>query len=360
MRFAALALAILLLAGCAGNAGSHGKDVGSASSSASSSSAPDRLSRPGQADPAPKPKPASAVANATASNATTSAPIGGDQPPASFQSLTAFGWASRVASAGFATHIAFDFGATNKCKILSATSIADNARLGPNSITLEESKNGGGWGESSSGSFPGSAHAGPVDTRTVLTGGGGGATMQGSWGTFAGRVDVTVLAHDVAPGDTYFLDGNTSFALTVHCDSPFSVTEGQSGSTVLMADPNNLGGGAGFDAYGEAGSSVEDTVSQGFTSPVVRAMAAGFGTQAVRVHLDHPTGATDWTQTPANMVGVDAAFPAVTDGPGTYTYTVDQAGAYFTALWVAAWGLDAPLDLAAGWVSPDLLKDPFA
>lgn len=265
-------------------------------------------------------------------------------------------WAFRESAPAMTFDLDIDFGSGNQCEILSASSgYIDEA--GPTRLTLYETAYGMGWGMSSAGSGIVSAHAGDIDTRDVLAPSGqtGGASLSG--GTFDGPIRVTSLLRGPQPwAENPYLPADVSYAISITCDEPFSVSAARLGRSALLADAYNLDGGAGAEVLVAGSANVQDQASLEFAEPIVRAVSDGFGYHGGQVVLDHPAGQATWTYTPA--VGL-VQQPVVESGPGAYTFTVDQAGAYFEVIWVAAWGFDGPLDLVPGLSAASVIDSPF-
>ena len=290
---------------------------------------------------------------------------GGDAPGESYElvaeatgsleGITELHWGFREEVPFLVVEVTVDFGTENDCEVLSADSSYIDGP-GPRSLDLYERGDSVGWGMSSSGSGYASVHAGDVDTRDVLgaSGNGGGA----SWtsGTFDGTLVFTSLVRHPQPyEENPFLEEEYSFALSITCEKPFSVARARTGGTGLMANADNLDGGAGAEVFLVGSANAQDQASLEFVAPEVRAMSDGFGYHAGQVVLDHPDGQAAWTYTPLTL----GAQGVLAGGPGTYTFTVDQAGAYIDVLWAAAWGLDGELDLAAGLLPASVIDSPF-
>lgn len=271
--------------------------------------------------------------------------------------ITELHWASTEALPAFALEFRADFGKENRCEFLRGSASGAGAP-GPRSISILESEWGAGWSVSSSGSFPGAVHAGPIDTRTETA--GGGSSLSGSSGTFAGEMRLTFLARDVAPAESPFFLEPVSIAFSLTCDAPFSVFGVRGSSEAVLFDAQSMDGGAGAEAFLVGGANAGDQVVAQPTSSAVRAAADGFGLHAGRLVLGHPGGEGEWLLLPdylVNLAGSD--LRSIEGGPGTYTATLDRAGAYFEAFWGAVWGLEDGMDLTEGLRAESVLESPF-
>ncbi len=272
----------------------------------------------------------------------------------SLNNLTSFHWALDGVVDDYALEFTVDFGKQNRCK--TEVAIEDGGGLGPHLLSLLEARNSISWGSSGSGSTA-AAHAGTVDTRSES--GGGGSSLSGQSGTFSGEQRFTYLVRNAQPSEHGFLLGNASIGFSVTCDSPFSIRDAQGGRQVMLLDPSNLGGGAGAEVFLVGSADVLDTASKEFTAPKVRVGAGGFGVHAAHVTAAHPSGTEEWIWAPDMAASALPDTFIVDDTAGTVSFTVEQAGVYFEAFWLAAWGFDGPIDLAANERSASVVESPF-
>lgn len=274
------------------------------------------------------------------------------EPAPTLDNLTEFHWGLFEDAPALVLEVSVDFGDDNTCEVREGSARGPGP-LGPGDLTLYETGWGLSWSSSSSGSLA-SAHHGDVDTRTDSS--GSGASRGATWGSFEGPMTITFLGRNLESGNDFV--GGASITFTIECENPFSITSARGGSVVLLANESNLAGGTGAETP-EGSVNVQDAASQSFTAPVVRAAADGFGYQYASVTLEHPDGSEEWTWVPEAVVGLNEA-QFFQGGPGDYTFTVDRAGAYVDAFWVAAWGLDGDVDLQANQLDKALIDSPFS
>lgn len=344
VRWLVLALLIPLAAGCLGQSTADHEDVASTPDGSldSNATAGGRLSRQGADEPG------------------ESYDLVQSGVPANLSEITELHWAIKGPVEAFVFEVRLDFGDENECEMLRGTA-TQTSEPGPVALSIQEAESSQGWGLSSRGGGLGyaNAHAGPVDTRTLLGGEGSSASLHGSSGTFSGPMRFTLIGRDLHGWDNSFMGEEYSAALSIACDEPFAVLEARRGQTALMADANNLSGGAGADVFIAGSANVQDQASIDIQSPLVRAAAAGFGAHGGQVVLDHPGGRETWTVLPDYAVALADRGFFIDTAPGPHTFSVDHAGAYFEALWVAAWGLDGPFDLRAELLTESVIDSPF-
>lgn len=269
-------------------------------------------------------------------------------PATDLSNLTAFHFGIFEDLKALVLELQVDFGNDNECELRDG-SASGPGPLGPRDLSLYESETGLSWSMGSRGSVA-SAHQGEIDTRT--DGEGGSAGTSSTRGSFEGPMTLTYLGRFLEAGNDFV--GGAAFTFSIECDAPFAILQAQGGTTLVLANEANLAGGTGAEAT--VGSvNVQDQATADFASPRVRAAGDGFGFQAAMVRVQHPGGSADWMWTP---VGGEAQF--LEGGPGQYTFTVDRAGAYFEAFWLAAWGLDGDVDLAANRLDAALIESPFS
>ncbi len=277
--------------------------------------------------------------------------------PDPLSGITSFHWASTEALPAFALEFVADFGEDNECDLESGS--VSGPGVGPKGITIYEQDGAVGWGAGSSGSGYGSAHAGPVDTRSVGSPSGGGSTLHGSHGRFDGTWTITMLAQTVEPGESPFFTEEVASALSIECDQPFSLRDARASSEAVLFNEFNLAGGAGAEAFLVGSAGVGDQVAATMASSAVRVAAAGFGVQYADVEVASPSGGASWQFLPEAGVPVSDGFHSLDDGPGGYSVTVDRAGAYFEAFWGGIWGLEPGYDLTANQRAESVIDSPF-
>lgn len=318
MRFALFAVTGLLLAGCV-------------------------------AEENPQPEPASVDPEPTAApGPLVFVPSNASTPATDLSNLTAFHFGIFEDLEALVLEVRVDFGDDNTCELRDG-SASGPGPAGPRDLSLYESDTGLSWSMGSQGTLA-SAHHEEVDTRS--DGEGHSAGRGTMWGSFKGRMTLTYLGQFLEAGNDFV--GGAAFTFSIVCDEPFAILAAQGGTSLVLVNEANLAGGTGAETPGGS-VNLQDQAKGDFASPRVRAAGDGFGYQAATVNVQHPEGSVDWEWTP---VGGEAQF--LEGGPGQYAFTVDRAGAYFDAFWLAAWGLDGEVDLSVNQLDEALIESPFS
>ncbi len=273
--------------------------------------------------------------------------------------LTEFHWAFPELVENLTLEMAFNLNQENDCEVSRAFATRHIA-LGPNRLALAEIDGRLlGWHVGSSGSGLVSAHAGGTDTREFASG-SMSAGLDVSRGVFSGELKLTFAALMWEGWDSSFLPENVSAGVSITCAKPFDVVGARASRAMLLADTSNLQGGIGATTFVAGSANIDDRLSANLPSRMVRATCAGFGLHAAQATLSYPEGEETWTLGPSfSVVSIPGEEKIVEGTAGSYTFSVNQAGAYFEALWCAAWGLDIPVDLTQGLVPETVITSPF-
>jgi len=277
--------------------------------------------------------------------------------PGTLRGITSLYWGIAEPSDGSVLRLPLVFADETECKLLVASS-GNEEGPGPNQVAIEETPNGGGWGEASSGSLA-MAYAGPVDTRTLLPASGGWGAMSGASGTVQGEFTMTMLSEAVAPVEGSFAPGY-AVAVSVECKGPFDVVGAKQGDQVALWSAENLQG-VGASAFLVGSAAAAASASIDIASDDAGFYMGSFGFEAGEVQLEHPAGSDAWTLPLASSYALGGtSLHHLEDKAGTYKLTLTRVGGYIDVFWAGAYGFSGPMDLAKGLLAQSPIHDPFA
>jgi hypothetical protein len=162
-----------------------------------------------------------------------------------------------------------------------------------------------------------------VDTRTVVSLGGGTGVRMTSAGPLSGVHDVTMTVFSASALRTDTDDPWLPLEWALGCDAPFEISGLQGGREALGFTHLHLEGGTGASADGflVAASLNQGTgVSATFTSPEVTFDWFSYDNVQGVLTLDHGGAAVDWDLTQTTR-------GSYAGGPGEYAIMLDRIGA---------------------------------
>lgn len=164
----------------------------------------------------------------------------------------------------------------------------------------------------------------------------------------AGVTTLTLISRNQQPTASSVIPGY-SLAVSIRCDRPFEVLNGQVGSEASMLALEELSGRSAGTVIGATAAALMHTVDTfALNSGIYLSLAAE--NQIGTLRIKHPAGVVD------SILELDADFYDLPSGAGRYQIELTRSAAPIDDFMLATYGLEQTLDLQADRLAQSAIK----